>query len=82
MTYVYETKTYSIWRVVSETEAVGLATDLKISKTSDGNVDEFTDKYNEFVGMYGEQVVFEETFPSSGTSYEYYLHQDALDKES
>ena len=81
MTYVYETKTYCIWRV-TETEVVGLATNLKISKTSDGNVDEFTDKYNEFVGMYGEQVVFEETSPSFGTGYDYFLQQQSLDEES
>tara|TARA_B100000427_G_C15507698_1_gene594763 strand:+ start:2177 stop:2371 length:195 start_codon:yes stop_codon:yes gene_type:complete len=62
MTHIYQTRTFSIWNVKSETEAVGLATDLKISLTSDGTVDEFTDKYKEFLDTYGDSVVVEETF--------------------
>ena len=32
--------------------------------------------------MYGEQVVFEETSPSFGTGYDYFLQQQSLDEES
>ena len=68
MTYVYDTRYYSIGLIVSEDEVVGLATDLKVSLTSDGTVDEFADKYKEYVDIYGDAVIFQETFPHLSSS--------------
>ena len=38
MTEIYETRYYSIGLITDEERVVGIATDLKISKTSDGTV--------------------------------------------
>ena len=68
MTYVYDTKYYSIGLIVDDNEVVGLATDLKVSLTSDGTIDEFADKYKECVDIHGDAVIFEETFPHLSSS--------------
>lgn len=68
MTYVYDTKYYSIGLIVDDNEVVGLATDLKVSLTSDGTIDEFADKYKEYVDIHGDAVIFEETFPHLSSS--------------
>ena len=68
MTQVYDTRYYSIGLIISDEEVVGLSTDLKISRTSDGTVDEFTDKYKEYVDIHGDAVIFEETFPYFSSS--------------
>ena len=49
MTEIYETRYYSIGLITDEQNIVGIATDLKISKTSDGTVDELHDKLKEML---------------------------------
>ena len=44
MTVIYETSYYSIGLITDEHKVVGIATDLKISLTSDGTVDQLHDK--------------------------------------
>ena len=41
MTEIYETRYYSVGLITDE-QVVGIATNLKISKTSDGTVDELS----------------------------------------
>ena len=63
MTEIYETRYYSIG-LITDGEVVGIATDLKISMTSDGTVDELQDKLKECFETYDrESIIWEETFP-------------------
>ena len=63
MTEIYETRYYSVGLITDE-KVVGIATNLKISKTSDGTVDELKDKLKECFETYGhESIIWEETFP-------------------
>ena len=63
MTEIYETRYYRIGLITDE-EVVGISTDLKISKTSDGTVDELQDKLKECFETYDrESIIWEETFP-------------------
>jgi len=64
MTHIYETRYYSIGLITDEQNIIGIATDLKISKTSDGTVDELQDKLKECYDTYDrESIIWEETFP-------------------
>lgn len=66
MTEIYRTRYYSIGLITDE-EVVGIATDLKISLTSDGTVDELQDKLKECYDTYGrDSIIWEETFPQYG----------------
>ena len=66
MTEIYETRYYSIGLINDEQNIVGIATDLKVSMTSDGTVDEFNDKLNECVETYDrESIIWAETFPEN-----------------
>ena len=63
MTEIYETRYYSVGLITDE-QVVGIATNLKISKTSDGTVDELKDKLKECFETYDrESIIWEETFP-------------------
>lgn len=63
MTEIYETRYYSVGLITDE-QVVGIATNLKISKTSDGTVDELQDKLKECFETYDrESIIWEETFP-------------------
>ena len=63
MTEIYETRYYSVGLITDE-KVVGIATNLKISKTSDGTVDELKDKLKECFEIYDrESIIWEETFP-------------------
>ena len=63
MTEIYETRYYSVGLITDE-KVVGIATNLKISKTSDGTVDELKDKLKECFETYDrESIIWEETFP-------------------
>jgi len=63
MTEIYETRYYSVGLITDE-KVVGIATNLKISKTSDGTVDELQDKLKECFETYDrESIIWEETFP-------------------
>ena len=64
MTEIYQTRYYSIGLITDENKVVGIATDLKISLTSDGTVDEFQDKLKECYDTYGrDSIIWEQTFP-------------------
>ena len=64
MTEIYETRYYSIGLITDEQNIVGIATDLKISLTSDGTVDELQDKLKECYDTYGrDSIIWEQTFP-------------------
>ena len=66
MTEIYETRYYSIGLINDEQNIVGIATDLKVSMTSDGTVDEFNDKLKECFETYDrESIIWEETFPEN-----------------
>tara|TARA_B000000532_G_C18696727_1_gene332066 strand:- start:56 stop:259 length:204 start_codon:yes stop_codon:yes gene_type:complete len=66
MTEIYETRYYSIGLINDEQNIVGIATDLKVSFTSDGTVDEFHDKLKECFETYDrESIIWEETFPQN-----------------
>ena len=66
MTEIYETRYYSIGLINDEQNIVGIATDLKVSMTSDGTVDEFNDKLKECFETYDrESIIWEETFPQN-----------------
>ena len=66
MTEIYETRYYSIGLITDEQNIVGIATDLKISKTSDGTVDELHDKLKECFDTYGhDSIIWKETFPQN-----------------
>ena len=66
MTEIYRTRYYSIGLITDE-KVVGIATDLKISLTSDGTVDELQDKLKECYDTYGrDSIIWEETFPQHG----------------
>ena len=66
MTEIYRTRYYSIG-LITDGEVVGIATDLKISLTSDGTVDELQDKLKECYDTYGrDSIIWEETFPQYG----------------
>tara|TARA_B100000401_G_scaffold76606_1_gene47661 strand:+ start:2287 stop:2490 length:204 start_codon:yes stop_codon:yes gene_type:complete len=66
MTEIYETRYYSIGLINDEQNIVGIATDLKVSFTSDGTVDEFHDKLKECFETYDrESIIWEETFPEN-----------------
>ena len=66
MTEIYETRYYSIGLITDEQNIVGIATDLKVSFTSDGTVDEFHDKLKECFETYDrESIIWEETFPEN-----------------
>ena len=66
MTEIYETRYYSIGLITDEQNIVGIATDLKVSFTSDGTVDEFHDKLKECFETYDrESIIWEETFPQN-----------------
>ena len=63
MTEIYETRYYSVGLITDE-KVVSIATNLKISKTSDGTVDELKDKLKECFETYDrESIIWEETFP-------------------
>ena len=63
MTEIYETRYYSVGLITDE-QVVGIATNLKISKTSYGTVDELQDKLKECFETYDrESIIWEETFP-------------------
>ena len=64
MTHIYETRYYSIGHIQDDGWVVGIATDLKISKTSDGTIDELSDKLKECFDTYDrDSIIWEETFP-------------------
>lgn len=64
MTVIYETSYYSIGLITDEHKVVGIATDLKISLTSDGTVDQLHDKLKECYDTYGrDSIIVEQTFP-------------------
>ena len=64
MTEIYQTRYYSIGLITDESKVVGIATDLKISLTSDGTVDELQDKLKECYDTYGrDSIIWEQTFP-------------------
>ena len=64
MTEIYQTRYYSIGLITDENKVVGIATDLKISLTSDGTVDELQDKLKECYDTYGrDSIIWEQTFP-------------------
>jgi len=64
MTEIYQTKYYSIGLITDENKVVGIATDLKISHTSDGTVDQLHDKLKECYDTYGrDSIIWEQTFP-------------------
>ena len=64
MTENYQTRYYSIGLITDESKVVGIATDLKISLTSDGTVDELQDKLKECYDTYGrDSIIWEQTFP-------------------
>ena len=64
MTHIYETRYYSIGLITDEQNIIGIATDLKISLTSDGTIDELQDKLKESYDTYGrDSIIWEETFP-------------------
>mgnify|MGYP001196611174 FL=1 len=64
MTYIYETRYYSIGHIQDDGMVIGIATDLKISKTSDGTIDELYDKLKECFDTYArDSIIWEETFP-------------------
>ena len=64
MTEIYQTKYYSIGLITDENKVVGIATDLKISLTSDGTVDQLHDKLKECYDTYGrDSIIVERTFP-------------------
>ena len=64
MTEIYQTRYYSIGLITDEQNIVGIATDLKISLTSDGTVDELQDKLKECYDTYGrDSIIWEQTFP-------------------
>ena len=64
MTEIYQTRYYSIGLVTDENKVVGIATDLKISLTSDGTVDQLHDKLKECYDTYGrDSIIYEQTFP-------------------
>jgi len=64
MTEIYRTRYYRIGLITEEQKVVGIATDLKVSLTSDGTIDEFHDKLKECFETYGhESIIWEETFP-------------------
>ena len=66
MTEIYSTRYYSIGLITDEQNIVGIATDLKISLTSDGTVDQLHDKLKECYDTYGrESIIWEETFPEN-----------------
>ena len=66
MTEIYQTRYYSIGLITDENKVVGIATDLKISLTSDGTIDELHDKLQECFETYGrESIIWEETFPQN-----------------
>ena len=66
MTEIYETRYYSIGLINDEQNIVGIATDLKVSFTSDGTVDEFHDKLKECFETYDRgSIIWEETFPEN-----------------
>lgn len=64
MTEIYQTRYYSIGLITDENKVVGIATDLKISLTSDGTVDQLHDKLKECYDTYGrDSIIYEQTFP-------------------
>ena len=64
MTEIYQTRYYSIGLITDENKVVGIATDLKISLTSDGTIDELHDKLKECYDTYGrDSIIWEQTFP-------------------
>ena len=64
MTEIYQTRYYSIGLITDENKVVGIATDLKISLTSDGTVDQLRDKLKECYDTYGrDSIIYEQTFP-------------------
>ena len=64
MTEIYQTRYYSIGLITNENKVVGIATDLKISLTSDGTVDQLHDKLKECYDTYGrDSIIWEQTFP-------------------
>ena len=64
MSVIYETNYYSIGLITDENKVVGIATDLKISLTSDGTIDELHDKLKECYDTYGrDSIIYEQTFP-------------------
>ena len=66
MTEIYQTRYYSIGLITDENKVVGIATDLKISLTSDGTVDELQDKLKECYDTYGrDSIIWKETFPQN-----------------
>ena len=66
MTEIYETRYYRIGLITDEEKVVGIATDLKVSHTSDGTIDELHDKLQECFETYGrESIIWEETFPQN-----------------
>ena len=66
MTHIYETRYYSIGLITDEQNIIGIATDLKISLTSDGTVDELHDKLKECYDTYDrESIIWKETFPQN-----------------
>ena len=66
MIEIYSTRYYSIGLINDEQNIVGIATDLKVSFTSDGTVDEFHDKLKECFETYDrESIIWEETFPQN-----------------
>ena len=64
MTHIYETRYYSKGHIQDDGNVIGIATDLKISKTSDGTIDELSDKLKECFDTYDrDSIIWEETFP-------------------
>ena len=64
MTEIYQTRYYSIGLITDENKVVGIATDLKISLTSDGTIDQLHDKLKECYDTYGrDSIIWEQTFP-------------------
>ena len=64
MTEIYQTRYYSIGLITDENKVVGIVTDLKISLTSDGTVDQLHDKLKECYDTYGrDSIIWEQTFP-------------------
>ena len=64
MTEIYQTRYYSIGLITDENKVVGIATDLKVSLTSDGTVDQLHDKLKEYYDTYGrDSIIYEQTFP-------------------
>ena len=64
MTEIYQTRYYSIGLITDENKVIGIATDLKISLTSDGTVDQLHDKLKECYDTYGrDSIIYEQTFP-------------------